>query len=139
MAFSPSTTLVPIKNYRLYWNNMLIMKQNDSGIFRIPRIGLDQEGTYTCVPETHMGLGRNKTLRLYVKAAPQLCEQTLQTTSFNSSSYAPPTAKPVSLTRRNESASTDCSVKEFSTSTSFAVVLTWLIFFLLVQSVYKLT
>ena len=64
---SSSSNELPIQNYRLYWNDMLIMKQSDSGKFIIPRIGLDQDGTYTCVPETGMGLGRNKTLRLYVK------------------------------------------------------------------------
>ena len=54
-------------HYTLYRNGVLVMKQSDSGEFRIPRIGLGHGGTYACAPETRLGLGGNKTLRLNVK------------------------------------------------------------------------
>ena len=56
-----------IQNYRLYQNERLIMKQRNSGVFRISSVGLEHSGTYACVAETRLGLGRNKTLKLYVK------------------------------------------------------------------------
>ena len=56
-----------ILNYTLYKNGKLMTKQKNSGMFVIYRVGLENSGTYACVPETRLGKGRNKTLRLRVK------------------------------------------------------------------------
>ena len=63
---APNSSL-RILNYRLYHEDKLITKQSNSGMFRISRVGLKDSGSYTCVPETHLALGRNKTLRLHVR------------------------------------------------------------------------
>ena len=56
-----------VRHYRLYQNDRLITEQRDSGVFRMSRVALKRDGIYACVPETRLGLGRNKTLRLRVK------------------------------------------------------------------------
>ena len=56
-----------IRNYILYKNGKLMRNQSNSGMFVIHRVGLKNSGTYACVPETRLGMGRNKTLRLRVR------------------------------------------------------------------------
>ncbi|CAB4017306.1 neural cell adhesion molecule 2 isoform X2 [Paramuricea clavata] len=120
-----------VRNYRLYQNDRLITEQRDSGVFSISRVALNRDGIYACVPETRLGLGRNKTLRLRVKAAPKLCND-ISTSSFNFSSNTSSTAKPVSLAQPKEAGRSGFAKGNAGLNASFILILSWLFLSLIV-------
>ncbi|XP_028407965.1 neurotrimin-like [Dendronephthya gigantea] len=73
--------VLPIQSYKLYRNGKLMMKQSNTGVFLISSVRLQDSGNYTCVPETDLGHGVNKSLRLYVKAQSEQFKGDLTSTS----------------------------------------------------------
>lgn len=62
-----SSPSLRVRHYLLYHNEILTTKQSNYGVFSIHRVGVEHHGIYACAPETRLGIGRNKTLRLNVK------------------------------------------------------------------------
>ena len=50
-----------------YHNGQLIKQGSPSGVYAIDNIRPEDQGIYTCIPESELGVGLNKTLRIIVE------------------------------------------------------------------------